>query len=167
VGYLAGLGHRSIAYVDGGRGVIAGDRRRGYRTAMRRPGLAGHVRIIPGDHTEESGLRAAAALLRQGELPTAVLAFNDRSAVGLLDALNRAGVDVPGSVSIVGYDDSPLARLAHVQLTTVSQDTQQQAEQAVAAAIERLDDGRSVAREVVLPPRLVVRHTAGPPRPAD
>lgn len=167
VGYLAGLGHRSIAYVDGGRGVIAGDRRRGYRTAMRRHGLAGHVRIIPGDHSEESGLRAAAALVRQGELPTAVLAFNDRCAVGLLDALNRAGVDVPGSVSIVGYDDSPLARLAHVQLTTVSQDTQQQAEHAVAAAIERLDDGRSVAREVVLLPRLVVRHTAGPPRSAD
>lgn len=167
VGYLAELGHRVITYVDGGKGVIAGDRRRGYRTAMRRHGLAGHVRIIPGDHTEESGLHAAAALLRQPELPTAVLAFNDRGAVGLLDALNRAGVDVPGSVSIVGYDDSPLARLAHVQLTTVNQNTQQQAEHAVAAAIERLDDGRSVAREVVLPPRLVIRHTASSPRPAD
>jgi len=167
VDYLAGLGHRSIAYVDGGQGVIAGDRRRGYRTAMRRHGLAGHVRIIPGDHSEESGLRASAALLRQPGFPTAVLAFNDRCAVGLLDALNRVGVDVPGSVSIVGYDDSPLARLAHVQLTTVSQDTQQQAEHAVAAAIERLDHGRSAAREVVLPPRLVVRHTVGPPRSAD
>ena len=167
VGYLAGLGHRAIAYVDGGKGVIAGDRRRGYRTAMRRHGLADCIRIIPGDHTEESGLRAAAALLRQPELPTAVLAFNDRSAVGLLDALNRAGVDVPGSVSVVGYDDSPLARLAHVQLTTVSQDAQQQAEHAVAAAIERLDEGRSAAREVVLSPQLVVRRTAGPPRAAD
>ena len=167
VDYLAGLGHRSIAYVDGGKGVIAGDRRRGYRTAMRRHGLAGHIRIIPGDHGEESGLRAAAALLSQPGFPTAVLAFNDRCAVGLLDAFNRAGVDVPGSVSIAGYDDSSLARLAHVRLTTVSQDTQQQAEQAVAAAVERLDDGRSVAREVVLPPRLVVRHTTGAPRAAD
>ena len=166
VGYLAGLGHRAIAHVDGGKGVIAADRRRGYRTAMRRHGLAGGIRIIPGDHAEESGLRAAAVLLRQPELPTAVLAFNDRCAMGLLDAFNRAGVDVPGSVSIVGYDDSPLARLAHVQLTTVSQDTQQQAEQAVAAAIERLDGGRSAAWEVVLRPRLVVRRTAGPPRPA-
>jgi DNA-binding LacI/PurR family transcriptional regulator len=105
-------------------------------------------------------------LLRQPELPTAVLAFNDRSAVGLLDAFNRAGVDVPGSVSVAGYDDSPLARLAHVQLTTVSQDTPRQAEQAVAAAIERLGDGRPAAREVVLPPRLVIRHTTGPPRSA-
>ena len=167
VGYLARLGHRAIAYVDGGKGVIAADRRRGYRTAMRWHGLTDCIRIIPGDHTEESGLRAAAVLLRQPELPTAVLAFNDRSAVGLLDALNRAGVDVPGSVSIVGYDDSPLARLAHVQLTTVSQDAQQQAEHAIATAIERLDDGRSAAREVVLSPQLVVRRTAGPPRAAD
>jgi DNA-binding LacI/PurR family transcriptional regulator len=167
VGYLAGLGHRAIAYLDGGRGVIPGDRRRGYRTAMRRHGLAERIRVLPGDHTEASGLRAAATLLRQPELPTAVLAFNDRCAVGLLDALNRAGVDVPGSVSIVGYDDSPLARLAHVNLTTVSQNTQQQAEHAVAAAVERLDGGRSAAREVVLSPRLVVRRTVGPPRSSD
>jgi DNA-binding LacI/PurR family transcriptional regulator len=167
VGYLAGLGHRAIAYLDGGRGVIPGDRRRGYRTAMRRHGLAERIRVLPADHTEASGLRAAATLLRQPELPTAVLAFNDRCAVGLLDALNRAGVDVPGSVSIVGYDDSPLARLAHVNLTTVSQNTQQQAEHAVAAAVERLDGGRSAAREVVLSPRLVVRRTVGPPRSSD
>jgi DNA-binding LacI/PurR family transcriptional regulator len=163
VNYLAGLAHRDIAYVDGGKGIIPGDRRRGYRTAMRRHKLNDWIRIIPGDHTEESGLRAAAALLAEPELPTAVVTFNDRCAVGLLDALNRAGVDVPGSVSIVGYDDSPLARLAHINLTTVSQNTQQQAEHAVAAAVERLDEQRSVPREVVLSPRLVVRRTAGPP----
>ena len=164
VNYLAGLAHRAIAYVDGGKGIIPGDRRRGYRAAMRRHKLNDRIRIIPGDHTEESGLRAAAALLAEPELPTAVVTFNDRCALGLLDALNRAGVDVPGSVSIVGYDDSPLARLAHINLTTVSQNTQQQAEHAVAAAVERLDEQRSVPREVVLSPRLVVRSTAGPPR---
>jgi len=76
-------------------------------------------------------------------------------------------VDVPGSVSIVGYDDSPLVRLAHVNLTTVSQNTQQQAEHAVSAAVERLDEGRAAPREVVLTPRLVVRHTVGPPRSSD
>jgi DNA-binding LacI/PurR family transcriptional regulator len=164
VNYLAGLAHRAITYVDGGKGIIPGDRRRGYRTAMRRHKLNDWIRIIPGDHTEESGVRAAAALLAEPELPTAVVTFNDRCALGLLDALNRAGVDVPEAVSIVGYDDSPLARLAHINLTTVSQNTQQQAEQAVAAAVERLDEQRSVPREVVLSPRLVVRRTAGPPR---
>jgi DNA-binding LacI/PurR family transcriptional regulator len=167
VSYLAGLGHRTIAYVDGGEGAIPGDRRRGYLTAMRRHGLGDSIDVIPGDHTEESGWRAATALLGRPELPTAVVAFNDRCAVGLLDGLNRAGVDVPGSVSVVGYDDSPLARLAHINLTTVSQNTRQQAEHAVAAAVERLDGGRSVPREVVLTPRLVVRQTVGPPRSSD
>src|SRR5260370_42582463 len=106
--------------MEGGNGVIAADRRRGYRVAMRRHGLADCIRVIPGDHTEDSGLRAPGTLLRQSELPTAALAFNDHCAVGLLDALSRAGVDVPGSVSVVGYDDRPLARLGHVHLTTVS-----------------------------------------------
>src|SRR5215217_89761 len=161
--HLAGLGHRSIAYVDGGRGTIAADRRRGYRAAMRRHGLAGHVRVIAGDHTEAAGTRAAQALLAGGALPTAVVAYNDSCALGLLDAFNRAGVGVPADVSVAGYDDSSLARLAHVNLTTVSQDARGQAEHAVAAAVERLDGGRVRPREVVLAPRLVVRGTTGPP----
>jgi DNA-binding LacI/PurR family transcriptional regulator len=64
---------------------------------------------------------------------------------------------------VAGYDDSSLARLAHVNLTTVSQDARGQAEHAVAAAVERLDGGRVRPREVVLAPRLVVRGTTGPP----
>jgi DNA-binding LacI/PurR family transcriptional regulator len=189
VDHLAGLGHHAIAFVDGGRGPIASDRRRGYRQAMRDSGLADQVRIIPGDHTEEAGLRAGAALVegRTGTAagqpaagagragahahradpapgpPTAVIASNDRCAVGLLDALVRRGVPVPGALSVVGYDDSMLARLAHVDLTTVSQDARGQAEQAVALAVERLDGGRTTPREVVLTPRLVVRRTTAPP----
>jgi len=165
VDHLAGLGHRSIAYVDGGRGTIAADRRRGYRTAMRRHRLAGDVRVIGGDHTEAAGARAARALLdEEGGLPTAVVAYNDHCALGLLDAFNRAGVDVPADVSIVGYDDSSLSRLAHVNLTTVSQDARRQAQHAMAAAVERLEDGhRDSHREIVLAPHLVVRGTTGPP----
>jgi DNA-binding LacI/PurR family transcriptional regulator len=166
VDHLAGLGHRSIAYVDGGRGTIAADRRRGYSTAMRRHRLATEVRVIGGDHTEAAGARAARLLLDEGRpLPTAVVAFNDHCAVGLLDTLNRAGVDVPTEVSVAGYDDSSLSRLAHVNLTTVSQDARKQAEHAVAAAVERLDGGRTTPREVVLAPHLVVRGTTGPPPP--
>jgi DNA-binding LacI/PurR family transcriptional regulator len=64
----------------------------------------------------------------------------------------------------VGYDDSSLSRLAHVNLTTVSQDARRQAEHAVAAAVERLeDDHRDGHREIVLAPHLVVRGTTGPP----
>jgi DNA-binding LacI/PurR family transcriptional regulator len=165
VEHLAGLGHRAIAYVDGGKGTIASDRRRGYRRAMRDLGLADQIRVIPGDHTEAAGGRAARTLLGEGRLPSAVVAYNDHCALGLLDALSRAGAQVPGAVSVVGYDDSSLSRLAHVNLTTVSQDARRQAEHAVAAAVERLDEGRTADREVVLAPRLVVRGTTGPPAP--
>jgi DNA-binding LacI/PurR family transcriptional regulator len=163
VGHLAALGHRDIAFVDGGRGTIAADRRRGYRSAMRQRGLGRHVRVIPGDHTEEAGTRAAVLLLEGDVMPTAVMASNDRCAVGFLDALARRGRAVPDSVSVVGYDDSMLARLAHVDLTSVSQDAREQAGQAVALAVERLEGGRTSPREVVLTPHLVVRSTTGPP----
>lgn len=166
VEHLHALGHREIAFVDGGRGAIATDRRSGFRKAMRRLGLGEHDRVIPGDHTEEAGSRVGHLLLRDAHPPTAVIAYNDQCALGLLDALTRTGVPVPEALSVVGYDDSPLAQLAHVNLTSVSQDAGQQAEEAVTAAIERLDQGRREPREVVLAPHLVVRGTTGPPRPA-
>jgi DNA-binding LacI/PurR family transcriptional regulator len=160
VDHLAALGHRDLAYVDGGPGPISAMRRRGFRAAARRRGLP--ARVVPGGHGEEAGARAAPALAG-GERPTAVLAFNDRVAVGLLDGLARAGLAVPGEISVAGYDDSPLARIGHIGLTSVSQDTRGLTEAAVAAALERLDGGRSDHREIVLPPRLVVRTTTAPP----
>jgi DNA-binding LacI/PurR family transcriptional regulator len=163
VDHLVGLGHRRIAHVDGGPGVIAAGRRRGYQRAMRRHRLGSHVQVVEGDHGEASGARAARTLLASDAPPTAVVTYNDASAVGLLDALLRSGVDVPGEVSVVGYDDSPLSRLAHVDLTTVSQESQQLMQHAVAAVVERLDGARTEHREVVVPPRLVVRGTTGPP----
>ena len=81
----------------------------------------------------------------------------------LLDALRRAGVDVPGEVSVTGYDDSMLARLGHIDLTTVSQKPQEQADHAVAAVIERLDKERTESRSSVLTPQLVVRATTAAP----
>ena len=168
VTYLAGLGHRHITYVDGGRGVIPSLRRRGYQQAMRAHGLGDLIQVIRGGNTEESGVTAANALLGVDPRPTAVLTFNDRAAMGLLDGLVRAGVEVPDAMSVVGYDDSPFSRLAHIELTTVSQNIPELTEHAVAAVIERLDGGRTEHREVVVPPRLVVRGTTGPPpdRPA-
>jgi DNA-binding LacI/PurR family transcriptional regulator len=90
-----------------------------------------------------------------------VIAANDRSALGLLDVFLRAGVRVPEDVSVVGYDDGELARLAHVDLTTVSQDAPEQARRGVAAAVERLDGGRVEPVEWVIPARLVPRGTTG------
>jgi DNA-binding LacI/PurR family transcriptional regulator len=163
VDHLVGLGHRSITYVDGGRGTIPSLRRRGYRRAMHAHGLGDRIHLVRGGDTEEDGAAAIRAVRGTDPAPTAVLTFNDRAAIGLLDALVRARVDVPADVSLVGYDDSPLARLAHVDLTTVSQNTPELTEHAVAAVIERLDGGRTEHREVVVQPRLVVRGTTGPP----
>lgn len=163
VDHLVDLGHADVVFVDGGSGTIASDRRRGYRAAMRRRGLDARARVLDGDQTEGAGVRAAEALLAEVPLPTAVVTFNDRSAVGLLDTFSRAGVRVPEAVSVVGYDDSPQSRWAHIELTTVSQEAPLQAERAVTAAVERLA-GRQEPREVVLDPRLVVRGTTAPPR---
>jgi len=134
---------------------------------MRHHRLSEHIRILPGDYTEEAGARAAETLLRTADLPTAIVASNDRSALRFLDVLNRAGLDVPAAISVVGYDDSPAAKLAHVNLPTVSQNARQQAEHAVQATVERLDNGRTDHREVVLEPHLVVRGTTAPPRSAS
>jgi DNA-binding LacI/PurR family transcriptional regulator len=165
VSHLVDLGHRDIAYLDGGPGTIAAIRCDGYRTMMAASGLT--TNVLTGGKDEAAGTEAGAALLAGGRLPTAVVAFNDRAAVGLMDSFVRAGVDVPGQVSVVGYDDDLVARLAHIGLTTISQDTGRLAEHAMALLVERLDGGRTEHREVVLPPRLVVRTTAARPRTAQ
>jgi DNA-binding LacI/PurR family transcriptional regulator len=161
VDLLVSLGHERIAHVDGGRRPGSLERRRGYRAAMRRHGLQSLARVIAGDHVEEAGVRAARTLLAEPERRhTAVLAGNDRCAVGLLDTLRRAGVEVPGEISIIGYDDSRLARLPYIDLTSVQQDAQAMARLAVETVGARLQHGGSV-QEILLDPRLIVRSTTG------
>ncbi|MEU9227349.1 LacI family DNA-binding transcriptional regulator [Streptomyces massasporeus] len=164
--HLVELGHRRIVHIDGGRGPGSAERRRAYRAAMRRHGLEAGARVIPGHHTEESGIETGRLLLAERDggqpLPTAVLAGNDRCAMGLLMALTRAGVDVPRDLSVVGYDDSHLSHLMPIGLTTVRQDAALMAEHAVRFAVERLEKGELEPREAVLDPQLVVRGTSGP-----
>jgi DNA-binding LacI/PurR family transcriptional regulator len=162
VDYLVDIGHRRVVHVSGGAGVIATDRRNGYLRAMKRHGLEDHIAVIDGDFTESAGIAAAQQLLPT--MPTAVVCANDRLAVGVIDALRRAGVDVPGDVSITGYDDSMLAKLGHIDLTSVSQNPTEQADHAVAAVVARLDDGRTDAESFVLTPRLILRTTTAAPR---
>ncbi|MBK3562807.1 LacI family DNA-binding transcriptional regulator [Streptomyces sp. MBT62] len=163
VDHLVALGHRAIAHIDGGRAPGAADRRRGYRTAMHRHGLDEHVRVLPGGLTEDDGARAARTLLAENSRPSAVLAFNDRCATGVLDTFLRAGVTVPGEISVVGFDDTSLSRLAHIDLTTVAQDIPRLAELAVGRAIARLDGEAVPDGEQVVAPRLVVRGTTAAP----
>src|SRR5664279_953361 len=159
VDHLVALGHRRIAHVDGGRAPGAAQRRRGYRQAMHRHGLDAEIHIVPGGLTEEDGAEAARELLALTPRPTAVAVFNDRSATGLLDVFRNAGVRVPQDISVVGFDDSRLARLSHVDLTTVAQDAGRMARLAVGRAIDRLDGTATGGREIVIPPRLIRRGT--------
>lgn len=163
VDHLAGLGHRDIVHVDGGAGRVSVARRRGYRNAMRKHGLGEYVRVIQGGLTQDEGAAVARVLLDQESLPTAVVAYNDDVATGLLETFVRAGVAVPADVSIVGWDDSHLSRLPHVNLTTVRQDADQMARLAVERAVERLKGLEVAEGEIVLPPRLVVRGSTGSP----
>jgi len=162
VDHLVALGHRDILHIDGGRAPGAAERRRGYRTAMNDHGLADHVRILPGGPTEQEGATAARTILDAAPWPSAVLAFNDACATGLLGAFFRAGVSVPGEISVVGFDDSRVARLPHIDLTTVAQDIPRIAELAVAAVTVRPQSGEPRIGEDVVAPRLVVRGTTAP-----
>ena len=161
VDHLVALGHRRIAHVDGRSGAIAELRREGFVAATARRGL--DPVVLPGGLTEDDG---AAALDDLPDDVTALVGFNDRTAVGVLDRLERSGVPVPGAMSVTGFDDSPMARHARIDLTSVAQGYLDQARLAVRLVLERLEDGRTEPREIVLPTRLVVRGSTGPPRRA-
>lgn len=163
VDYLVELGHRRIHHVGGGKEPGSGERLRAYKTAMRAHGLADQITVIPGLHNEESGAAAARTMLAAPTLPTAVLAGNDRCALGILDVFTRAGVDVPGQVSLMGYDDSRLSENPRIDLTTIHQDAPGIARNAVALAVQMLVEGDGQGSDVVLEPTLVVRGTTGPP----
>jgi DNA-binding LacI/PurR family transcriptional regulator len=163
VDHLVSLGHTCIAHIDGGRAPGAAERRSGYRQALQRHGLAELAHILPGGLTEDDGATAARALLRTRPLPTALTVFNDRCATGVLDVLRSGGVDVPGDMSVIGFDDSRLARLSHVALTTVAQDTQQLTTLAIGRAAARLGGSTISERELVIPPHLVIRSTTAAP----
>lgn len=165
VDHLVGLGHDRIAFVEGPAGAIAAARRTGYRSAMRRHGLSDRVEVLAGGATEDAGVAAAQRLLGRPapKRPSAVVCFNDRCALGLRDTLLRAGVAVPGEVSVIGYDDSPPARLGTVDLTSVSQDPQGLAKATVEIVATLLDGDGGRPEDVIIPPVLVVRSSTAPP----
>lgn len=163
VDHLVALGHTRIAHIDGGRAPGAAERRRGYQQALQRHNLGNTACILSGGLTEDDGATAARALLDTRPLPTAVTVFNDHSAIGVLDVLRSAGIDVPGDMSVIGFDDSRIARLSHIALTTLAQDTEQLTSLAVDRAAARLDGSTIIDRELVIPPELVIRSTTAPP----
>jgi len=167
VEHLVELGHRRIAHLQGGTGLIAIGRRDAFLVAMRSNGLGTEARVVVCEGEDQlDGQRATRDLLAQGQLPTALIAFNDDIAAAAMSVLAQEGVSVPGQVSIIGYDDSALAREAGLELTSIKQVPQEMGRLAVERIIARSDGASVEEREIVLEPELVVRATTGPVPPA-
>ncbi|WP_027927911.1 LacI family DNA-binding transcriptional regulator [Amycolatopsis benzoatilytica] len=159
VEHLVQLGHRRIAHLDGGGAAGAAARRRGFQRAMRAHGLA--PLVVRSEHTDTAGEKAVRELLSAG-MPTALLAGNDFNAVGAISALEEHGLRVPEDVSVVGYDNTSLASLRHISLTTVDQPRTEMGRLAFDALLERVRGERAEPVRHLLHPSLVVRSTTGP-----
>ena len=157
--YLAGLGHRDILHVTGGDGAGAATRAACFRASMEAAGL-GPGRTLPGDFTEEAGVRAAQTILTRGELPTAVFAANDLTAAGMMDTFVRGGLRIPADISLVGYDNIYIAGLRQLSLTTIDQPRTTMGREALELLIERIE-GREERVARLVEPTLVVRDSAG------
>ncbi|WP_224389600.1 LacI family DNA-binding transcriptional regulator [Pseudonocardia sp. ICBG1293] len=164
VRHLVGLGHRSVALASFDPDEACGaattrDRSAGWADAHLESGLTrGPVLTVGAAMTD--GDAAAGELLSRPRLPTAVFAMSDEVAVGILRTLRRAGVEVPGQVSVVGFDDHEMAAVA--DLTTVAQPVRRQGELAARALLDALGGGAPADTELAT--RLVVRATTAPPR---
>ena len=162
VDHLASLGHRHIVHIHGESGAGAAARSAGFVEAMERRGL--EPQLIAGGFTEDGGAAGAQQVLGLDPLPTAVFAANDVAAMGTLQTLGSAGLDVPGDMSLVGYDNVDFTALNHIQLTTIDQPRRVIGTLAVDLLLERLEGSRTRRRRVTVEPTLVVRGTTGPPR---
>ena len=130
---------------------------------MRRRGLGDGIRVIRGGDSVDAGVAAARLVLEGERRPTAVIGYNDDVAAGLVESFGSAGLGVPGDMSILGWDDSPLARLPHLNLTTVHQDPVEMSRLAVERSVSRLRGETVGEREIVLSPGLVARTSTAAP----
>lgn len=166
VRHLAGLGHRRIVHVHGGRAAGARQRLSGHRRAIDGLGLP-EPEPLAGGLTEDDGARAAHDFLAgrdaSGLPATAVTVFNDRCALGFIDTLRGAGVGVPQEVSVVGFDDIRAAGYAHISLTTIRQDADRLALLALERAAARIAEPAGACHNDVVAPHLVVRGTTAAP----
>ncbi|MFJ9411018.1 LacI family DNA-binding transcriptional regulator [Streptomyces sp. NPDC101393] len=163
--HLIGLGHRRIAHITG-QGPVGELRRRGFEAAVSEHGLTGSAVVETGDGTEEGGYRAAVRLLHPAggtERPTAVFAFNDISCVGALSAAEELGLSVPADLSLVGYDNTYLARIRHLWLHSVNNASHEVGRRAARCLLDRLEHPDAPAGHQLVAPELEIRGSAAAP----
>jgi DNA-binding LacI/PurR family transcriptional regulator len=160
--HLLALGHATVWHVAGPRDWLeAKARTRAWRETLQRAGRPVPP-LLPGGWGVRSGHAAGRRLAAERDV-TAVFVANDQMALGVLRALREAGVQVPGQVSVVGFDDVPEAAYFSPPLTTVRQDFDQVGLLALKLLLEQMADSSEREHHVVIEPRLVVRQSAAPP----
>lgn len=162
--YLESLGHRNIGLITGPHRYRSSvERGGGFTEALRRRGIElGAEVVYEGGYTFESGVAGAEHLLAQTPRPTAIFACNDEMAAGVYKAAQRMGISIPADLSVVGYDDSPLASQLWPALTTVRLPVRDVGRQAAAMLLGDL--ATSSASGVTVTPHLAVRDSSQPPR---
>jgi len=163
--HLLGLGHRSCLLLAANGELVSSERRiDGFRAAWAEGGGEDPI-VASGGFTEDGGGQAVipyVEALRVGEI-TSVFAANDLMALGAIEVLCRSGVDVPGAVSVVGFDDIAPARYSRPSLTTVRQDVAALGTAGAAALVTALESGSLLdGRRHVMPVELIIRNTTGP-----
>ncbi|MBB4908544.1 LacI family DNA-binding transcriptional regulator [Actinophytocola algeriensis] len=162
--HLLGLGHRRIAYL-GGPAIAAANQARvhGYRAAMEARGTpVPDAYIRSGEFTFQTGVLGAAVLLDLPSPPTAVFAGNDEIALGVVETARTRGLRVPQDLSVVGFDDTLLARVASPPLTTVRQPLREMGGVALRTALRLADGEKLESHHVELATELVVRASTAP-----
>ncbi|MFJ4175300.1 LacI family DNA-binding transcriptional regulator [Microbacterium sp. NPDC089696] len=158
--HLLDLGHRSIGHVSAAGGAALA-RRAGFRDALRDAEITEVPEIAAGTGSEGDGYEAALALLRAEPGLTAIFAANDLVALGVLGAARTLGRDVPADLSVIGYDDTPVAATHLIDLTTID-DSSAAVGRAAGRLLLRAMSGQADAEHVSIEPTLVVRGTTAP-----
>lgn len=162
VNHLISLGHRQIAYVSLGAETSSNSMRlQGYYEGLAIAGLeADPSWVVAGDGGISGGLHAAKQLMQLSNRPSAIVCYNDRTAIGVINGLHQQGIQVPDDISIVGFDDLEIAAYFLPPLTTVRQPHAHLGRQA-AEKLFSLMHGMNVTFEL-LEPELVRRGSTGP-----
>jgi LacI family transcriptional regulator len=167
--HLLELGHPRVAAITGPPGWMATEERlRGYYAALAGAGVLPDPRLVIASNFEiEGGREAAARLLDAADPPTAIFAFNDPLAIGVMQAAQARGLRIPQDLSVVGFDDTAEAEIVTPALTTVRQPLAEMGRMAVSLLTRLLGNQRLEAVHVELATRLMVRLSTAPPPSAS